>query len=400
MSGLLFKYLLLVVAAAMTGVTAFTVAPVTAPRIVDVASPELVTGDALVSPPPERPPVLPSVPLGTGETVEGNLGSIEPIDPEPVVLAFGGDILIHSNVRAAASVGGSAYDFGPMFGPMTPAVRSADLAICHLEVPLTSSNSDLSTYPRFNAPRETATAIANAGFDGCSTASNHSIDKGVDGLLDTLDILEAAGVDAVGTYRTEEESRHATLHRIDGGPTVAHISATYWLNGLRTPEGQDWLAQRIDTDQILDMAERAKASGADLVVVSVHCCTEYRRDPTSEQVEIFDRLIRSDAVDLVVGHHSHVVGPVARVGEEFVLYGLGNLLSGQLHRVDTSEGVLAFATAEWEGERWEFVSVEALPVYVERGSYVVRLAEPGSGSYQRTMVALASFGVEVGLYRE
>jgi len=255
-------------------------------------------------------------------------------------------------------------------------------------------NSDLSTYPRFNAPHEVAEAIAYAGFDGCSTASNHSIDKGAAGLLDTLDILDRAGLSHAGTARTPEEAASATFYET-GGPTVAHIAGTYWLNGLSTPEGQDWIAQRLDVDQILGMADSAREAGADLVVVSVHCCTEYRIEPTPEQVEIFDRLIRSPSVDLVVGHHSHVVGPIDTVDGEFLIYGLGNLLSGQLHRTDTREGYLAFVRAEWANGRWSFTNVEAMPVYVESGSYQVVPVGADSASFARTMAVLSSRGVVV-----
>lgn len=393
MSGLIFRFMVLVAAASMTGVTAFDVSDAPAPRS-EPAPPSAAT---TVPAPATTPPTSASVP---GVRVdEGDEEEVpEAPDQTEATLVFGGDILIHSTLRSRASQGGDAYDFRPMFEPIRPFIAPADLAICHLEVPLTSSNTDLSTYPRFNAPHEVAEAIAYAGFDGCSTASNHAFDKGVAGLVDTLDIFDRVGLFHAGTARTPEEAAGATFYDT-AGPRVAHIAGTYWLNGLSTPEGQDWLAQRLDVDAMLDMADSARRAGADLVVVSVHCCTEYRSEPTPEQVEIFDRLIRSPSVDLVVGHHSHVVGPVDTVDGEYLIYGMGNLLSGQLHRTDTREGYLAIARAEWADGRWAFVAVEALPVFVESGTYRVVPVGAGTASYDRTMATLNSRGVEVSPYQ-
>ena len=404
MSGLLFRYLLLIAAAAMSGITAFNVVPAEHPLPRSPAmSPEPVVGSAIgpQSPAgpfvPHRGPVeLPGI---ADKRLMRSLADVMTPEVGEVTLAFSGDILIHGNVRNRAALGDDRYDFRPMFEDVKSLIQSADLAICHLEVPLTSTNSDLSTYPRFNAPHEVAEAIAYAGFDGCSTASNHAFDKGVDGLSDTLDILDRAGVGHAGTARTETEAESATFYEIDGGPTVAHIAATYWLNGLQTPEGQDWMAQRIDIDRILEVASSARRSGADLVVVSIHCCTEYRTEPTPQQVEIFDALIRNGWVDLVVGHHSHLVGPAAEIGDEFVFYGLGNLLSGQLHRTDTREGVLAFATARWTGARWRFTGLSAVPTWVESGSYSVVPVSEETESFERTMGVLGSYGVVMERYQ-
>ena len=105
-------------------------------------------------------------------------------------VAFGGDILIHSGVWAAADTG-EGYDFSPMLAPIAPRLTEADLAICHLEVTLARPEEPLSSYPRFRAPGVLATDLAEAGFDGCSVASNHALDFGEQGVVATLDGLDA-----------------------------------------------------------------------------------------------------------------------------------------------------------------------------------------------------------------
>ncbi|MGA7096934.1 MAG: CapA family protein [Acidimicrobiia bacterium] len=315
-----------------------------------------------------------------------------------VTLAFTGDVLIHGGLSRVAATYGRPYDFRPMLEQVSALISGADLAICHLEVPLSPDDDHLSSYPRFNAPRQVADALAFAGFDGCSTASNHAYDAGRDGVLGTIGILSAAGLGHAGTADGLANGWRATMYDL-GGVRVAHIAATYWLNGMKLPDDSPWLVQNLDVEEVLGVAAAARANGADLVVVSMHCCVEYRTAPTERQVDIAHQLIASPYVDLVVGHHSHVVGPVEKVGSKYILYGLGNFLSGQRQMPSLSDGVVVFAQASKKAGGWSFDSIQAVPTLVERGTYRVREADPGSDSYQRTMAALASMGTRITWYR-
>ena len=129
--------------------------------------------------------------------------------PSPITmsLAFAGDILIHSQVWKAATVnaGGSGYDFTPMFARVKPLIEGVDLAICHLEVPLVALGEKPTTNPLYSAPTELAWAIKGMGFDRCSTASNHSFDKGVKGIEATLNEFDALGLGQAGMARTPVE---------------------------------------------------------------------------------------------------------------------------------------------------------------------------------------------------
>lgn len=320
--------------------------------------------------------------------------SLLPRKQGSVTIAFTGDTLIHQSVSAAAKRNGSPYDFRPMFAPVRHLIGQADLAICHLEVPLSPTSSELSSYPLFNAPAEVADALAWTGFDACSTASNHSYDQGVRGVMGTLQVLEDAGIEQAGMVDRISEWWTPTLYQLDD-LTLGHVSATYWLNGLRLPSDREWMVQLLEVDEILAIAGRAKDEGADLVVVSMHCCTEYRRTPTPQQVELSHRLVTSPDVDLVVTHHSHVVGPVERVGDEFVLHGLGNFLSGQVQTASLRNGVIAMANATQERGEWHVESIEVIPTRVERGTYEVGVAE--SDTAQQTLASLSELGAEIEL---
>jgi len=302
-------------------------------------------------------------------------------------MAFTGDLLPHSGVQNSAAAwakeaGAEGWDFRPMFDEVRPFISSADLAICHLETPISYNDTNLSGYPTFNAPRALVEGAIDAGYDGCSTASNHSYDRSASGVVGTLDAMDEMGMPFAGMARSEEEDLDPTLYEVNG-ITVAHISATYGLNGFTLPADQKYLVDVIDADEIIAEAGIAKAAGAEFVVVSLHWGKEYRHEPTVWQHERLAEILPSDEVDLIIGHHAHVVQPVDKVGDEWVVFGLGNFVSNQSANccVTASQDGMIVTVQLFENldtGKIEAVGVHYVPTWVDRhNGYVIRLAEPG-----------------------
>jgi hypothetical protein len=245
-------------------------------------------------------------------------------------LLFSGDVLPHLGVVRTACPRGRC-DFAALLAPTKSLVSEVDLAVCHLEVPIVRPGQRIIGYPSFGSPWALARGLAETGWDHCSTASNHSIDRGMSGIDSTLDALDSVGITHAGTARTVDEAREVDVREVNG-IKVAHISATYGLNGLRLPKGQGWRVRRIDTSSILSAAGAAKEAGVPVVIVSLHWGVEYRHAPTAEQQKIARVLMTSGKVDLIVGHHAHVVQPIRNVAGKWVVYGLGNHVSGQVPR--------------------------------------------------------------------
>ncbi|MGH8899582.1 MAG: CapA family protein [Egibacteraceae bacterium] len=334
-----------------------------------------------------------STDLGTPSTTAAPNPTAPEPEPRTFTLAFTGDVLSHSGVtRQAAANGaraGGGYDYSPMFAAVRPILSAADLAVCHLETPLSRDNSDLSGYPLFNVPFQLATALADAGYDGCSTASNHALDARADGAAATLEQLDRARIGHSGTARTAEEGATPRLYQVKG-VTVGHLSYTFGLNGLPLPTHQPWLANLIDANRILADAHAARAAGAEFVVVSLHWGVEYRWTPTAEQSALAHQLLPSPDIDLIVGHHAHVVQPVERIGAEYVIYGLGNFLSNQSAAccaAAAQDGVIVEARVTEGAQRGTF-AVEALtftPTRVDRSDFrivpvALALDDPNLGS--------------------
>ena len=376
----------------------------TAGSVVATAQPAPRTAGVASTPAPSDTPTSPPPPASTpaASTAPAPTPTPTPVPDAELTIVAAGDVLPHLPVVGSARTP-DGYDFGPLLAPLDRWVRPADLALCHLEVPVAPAGSRPSGFPVFGIPSQIAAGLAAQGWDGCSTASNHAVDRGFAGLTATLDALDAAGLGHVGTARTAAEQAQPQLYRLERSGrtvTVAHLSATYGTNGMPVDGDKPWSVDRIDVPALVAQATAARAAGADVVVASIHCCVEYRTDPTPEQVAIDQALADSGVVDLVIGHHAHVPQPVVRLsggprGEGmWVAYGLGNLLSNQdgaCCSPDTASGLLltahVVATGAVAGRGSpagpvRVTGVEWTPVTVDRkgGHQVHALADIAGGT--------------------
>ena len=331
---------------------------------------------------------------------------------------FSGDVLSHTPVIAQALAYGDQsewpYDYRPMFADVADRIADADLAVCVLETPVSADNSGLTGYPTFNAPRELVDALIAAGYDGCSTASNHSLDRGPSGVRTTLDQMDRVGLGHAGMARSQAEAADPQIYDV-GGIAIAHLSWTYGLNGLLRPVDEQWLVNVNELAPIVAEAERATAAGADLVVLSIQWGNEYQRDPSNEQLTLAEALTASGAIDLVIGNHVHVVQPVDVVNGVPVVYGLGNSLSNQSDnccRTGTQDGVMIEVTVEGKASiGFGVIDLAFAPTWVDRSNYtiidlVAALEDPGldeatraiySESFDRTTEAINLLGAELSV---
>jgi poly-gamma-glutamate synthesis protein (capsule biosynthesis protein) len=330
----------------------------------------------------------------------------DPIDDQATLL-FTGDILVHTPVTASASrygrSSGSPFDFSPMFAEVAPVISASDWAVCHLEVPIGVPGVVSSPFPRIAAPAEVAQGLAGAGFDSCSTASNHALDYGPAGVGATLGALDEAGVAHTGTA-TGPGDANGVLYQV-GDLVIGHASYAYGFNGFSVPPDQPWLANLIEPERILADAARLRRVGADFVVVSLHWGSEYRIDPISFQTDLASQLLEEGSIDLIIGHHAHVVQPVTRLGGVPVLFGLGNFLSNQTNQ-RSEDGVMVIVRLARFSGRWMVEELVAVPTWVDRRQgHVIRDAlrseggsRPPAASASRTGEALSLLGEQVPLY--
>ena len=297
-------------------------------------------------------------------------------------VGYAGDVLMHMPVLN--STPGASGDITDNVAAETPWVEGLDLALCGMEVPV-APDGVYSGFPTFGTSSEVVGALARSGWDGCATASNHSVDRGEAGVIATLDALDEHGLGHAGTHRSAKDaSAPFALYELKRGGrtvTVAQISTTMGLNGLEDPTG--YSVSLNDVNAITKAAKSARAAGADLVVVHSQIGQEYETTPDEEQVSYAQDLADSGQVDIFFGAHPHVPQPAEKLDGGvkgkgmWVSYSAGNYISSQNESYcgplsDVGQLVWADVTSHADGS----VSVNSLnwhPFTVDQeGGYKVR----------------------------
>jgi len=258
-----------------------------------------------------------------------------------------GDIITHnSNFKDAYSSRDDEYDFSYVFDNIADYFERADFNIGTLESNFAGPDYGYSNYPTFNAPEHLAIDLKELGFDVLATATNHSLDKGYNGLVNTLAYLDDAGIEHTGTYSSEEASEVYLIKDVKG-IKLGILDYDYDTNGIPIPNGKEYCINIIDKDKIKYDLDNMRALNPDVIIVVMHWGIEYRTSPSQEQRELADFLFMNGA-DIVLGSHPHVLEPMeirdielsdGTTKQGFLIYSLGNFTSGQ-YQENTRQTVL------------------------------------------------------------
>ncbi|MEQ1506258.1 MAG: CapA family protein, partial [Myxococcota bacterium] len=316
-----------------------------------------------------------------------------------------GDVMMHRPVKraardAAASGSGDHDGYDALFAGIRDRVTAADLAFANLETPVAPETNRGTRSMVFDAPPVVLASLAATGFDVVSFANNHVYDQGRAGFAETLGQLEASGLGWVGAGATCDEARRARTFDLNG-LSIAVLGATATFNDdLNPADPSRPCAATFDEPALVAEVERARAAGADLVVLSVHWGTEYAPLPQVDQREAAHRLIDA-GVDVILGHHPHVLQPIERIAASdgrlgLVAFSLGNLVSNQAAAYDPAasgalpndgdprDGVLlgfravkrAYETDTGTVVRTEVTDVVAEPTWTSNNTAIRRRTEP------------------------
>lgn len=284
-----------------------------------------------------------------------------------------GDIMCHNSQYFDAYISETnTYDFSYVFEDIKDYVSSADIAIGNLETTFAGAEKGYSNYPRFNTPEQLATDLQEFGIDVLSTANNHSMDTNYPGIVSTLDYLDSAGISHVGTNRTQEEQNSILIKEINN-IKIAFLSFTYGTNGISIPSDKNYCVNLIDNDFILSQLDNAKQQNPDLICVNMHWGIEYQTTQNATQ-ENLTNLLFSNGVDIILGSHPHVLQPMEKRSvvlndgtqkDCFVIYSLGNFMSGQTQENTRSSIILNMEiTKDGDTEKTTIDNVSYVPIYM------------------------------------
>jgi len=251
-----------------------------------------------------------------------NIVEEEPKEKRLSLIAVG-DVLIHESVYKDAYTDGK-YDFSHMFTEIEPIIKNYDLKFCNQESTIGGSVLGISGYPSFNSPDEIGDEIVELGFNLISLANNHVMDRGENAVLYSNSYWKSKDVITAGSYSNEEEMYNINIYE-KNGIKYAFLAYTTSLNGYLPKQH---LVNMYSDEKVKNDIEKIKDK-VDLIIVSMHWGEEYVNYPNNEQVRIANYLSEL-GINLVIGHHPHVVQPVTYINDTLVIYSLGNFISNQL----------------------------------------------------------------------
>jgi poly-gamma-glutamate capsule biosynthesis protein CapA/YwtB (metallophosphatase superfamily) len=294
----------------------------------------------------------------------------KPKKPVTLTVEVNGDILVHSPVwEQSLADGHGTYDFAPMLREIAPYIKSADLAICHVETPMTPRPPQ--GYPVFNTPTQLAHAIKETGWRICDTASNHSVDQGQYGIDQTGLALDRAGVLHTGSFPSPAAQSRTLIVTVKG-IKVAFLAYTEMTNGIPLPH--PWSVNIASVDAVRRAAQVARRRGAQVVIVNFHWGQEFQSQPSGFQLATARALAADPDITAIVGQHVHVVQPITRIDGKLVVFGEGQLLSNESSAccpVQTEDGMLVFLQIVVKGNRSTVASIGYMPTWDRHPDYTV-----------------------------
>lgn len=273
------------------------------------------------------------------------------------VILCAGDLMCEPAMSEAAFFDGE-YHFKQCFKYIAPALRDSDLALANLEtivserIPYAHEIHRVKhhTGVRYhcNAPVSYLDALRYAGFDGFAMANNHCADGGYEGLVDTIDNVDAYGFMRTGVFRDKEEDRSLIVDV--NGIRVGILSYTEHINRnldseVFTEEGCEVMLNRFAEDKLKRDVQAARADGAEFILCYMHVLgKEYSHEVQPRQRECARRVANA-GVDCIMGSHTHSIQEyeviVAEDGRRVpVVHSLGNFVTSDETGMITRKSII------------------------------------------------------------
>lgn len=303
-------------------------------------------------------------------------------------ITFTGDIMCEMPLLKGAKITKADYNFDYVFSGTKSLFSKSDYIVGNLETICADEKYGFTQdIYSFNTPISFAKSIKEAGVDLVTTATNHSLDRGVPGLINSLESLERVGLKSIGTYKEESDRDKPFVEEIKG-VKVGFVNYTFGtnahINGVELEENQLHhinllkpqkdelerfkkkhnnknvksiimrnLFKVISTGQWINIKRKlglnyntayqdnyidlihdgylAKLQSdiqktkevADIVIVCLHSGGQFNPEPGTYSKEVIKR-IENMGADLLIGNHAHVVQKSEYINDMFAAYCLGN----------------------------------------------------------------------------
>lgn len=263
-----------------------------------------------------------------------------------ITIAAVGDVLLHGPLQRQAYAARDAHH--SLWKNVEPLLARADLTYGNLEGPCADGMTTggtaadpgkvfdqkvYSSYPQFNYHPSLIDSLKESGFDYVSTANNHALDRRGRGADRTIDNLRAKGLAFAGTKKSDDSNPRWFALSEAKGVRIAWVACTFSTNGIPDPNNQVLSCYEDKSTLLSTIRSLKERPDVDAVIVTPHWGIEYMHTPAAQEKNLAKEMLNAGAL-AILGGHPHVVQPwekhVTPDGREtFVIYSLGNFVSGQ-----------------------------------------------------------------------
>lgn len=315
-----------------------------------------------------------TLPAITDATTTTTTTTTAPIPEDPTVhfLAVGDD-LVQTHVYRSAQKWATddTYDFTKTYENIAPIVEAADVAIINQETLICGGDFEISgSNFNFNSPTELGDELVEIGFDVFTIANNHLRDKGMDGLLSSLDywdgMMDKHDILVVGAYRNAADQNNIRVQEVNG-MKIAYLAYTEHLNGYTIPADSPVKVGFTDDVALIERQIKEAKEIADAVIVSAHWGNEDTHTVAERVYTLADQMVQWGA-DVVLGTHSHTAQTMEYITRPdgtrgFVFYSLGNFVSAQTDNFNLVGEMGEFdLTLDLDTDEIIVENIEVLPV--------------------------------------
>jgi len=258
-------------------------------------------------------------------------------------ISYIGDlILLKDQVISAKNKITGKYEFDEIFKETWEYLQKSELSIGVYEGPsagnmtnysISNFNDGIPLY--LNFPDEFAESVKKAGIKLVTTANNHLLDKGLDGALRTIDILNKYNITHTGSYKNQKEKNQLLVLNINN-IKFAILSYTSIINNENIeklyekcpyitsfiPYSNNKHYNKILRD-IKEDFKKAKNSKPDFIIVLAHMGKDFSGSTNFFQKK-WNKIFSELGADIILGDHSHHVQPLEYLGKTFIVNSPGN----------------------------------------------------------------------------
>lgn len=236
------------------------------------------------------------------------------------ILNFG-DLMLDRSVKKQIDKNGVDYIFTKLANQDNLLTADSDAIAANLEGPFADKRRATSKSIAFRFDPKLIATLTKYHFNLFNLANNHSQDMSLDGFKESQKNLTAAGISFYGQqYKANDQN---LLVKQIGDFKFGFI-------------GLDDTINKIKISQVKSLVDKAKSQGAEIILANVHWGDEYKLISNQRQRQLAHALIDS-GVDVIIGHHPHIVEEMEIYNNHPIFYSLGNFVFDQYFSVPTQQ---------------------------------------------------------------